>query len=302
MSNLTNSHKRLQITVILALIISLILPVSIMMNPVFDTESNHSPLDFISLAAAPRLNLTYHTLSDTTVHPVTSDSFIAGDHVIITAVWTDYQVNGSRLEIIAPAIPATLIQELDTNTIEIDSRYLGNNATCIINATTWLTNGTVFFKTFENVYIGNFFVPIISVISPNGNEKWTGINNITWTASDNNEADLLRYDVLLSSDNGTIFVTLASSITTTWFEWDCSALDKLDTYLVEVRVTDGIYFSSDRSDSPFTAGEIVHTTTTATTTTTTDSLDARLTAFLIILVVSCSLIAMVVYYAARKWF
>jgi len=272
------------------------------MNPVFDTESSHSPVDFASLAAAPRLNLTYHTLSDTTERTVTSDSFIAGDHVIITAVWNEYSVDGSRLEIIAPAIPATLAQELDSNTTEIDTRYLGNNATCIINATSWLANGTVFFKIFENVYIGNFFVPIISVISPNGNEKWTGINNITWTASDNNEADLLRYDVLLSSDNGTIFVTLASSITTTWFEWDCSALDKLDTYLVEVRATDGIYFSSDRSDSPFTAGEIIRTTTTTTTTTTSYILDARLTAFLIILVVSCSLIALVVYYAARKWF
>jgi len=303
MSNLTNSYKRLQFAMVLALMISLILPVSIMMSPILETESSHSPFDFVSLAAAPTLNLTYHALSDTTVHPVTSDSFIAGDHVIITAVWNEYPVDRSRLEIIAPAISATLIQELDANTTEIDTRYLRNNATCIINATSWLTNGTVFFKTFENVYIGNFFVPIISVISPNGNEKWTGINNITWTASDNNKADLLRYNVLLSSDNGTTFETLASSLTTKWFEWDCSALDKLDTYLVEVRVTDGIYFSSDRSDSTFTAGEINPITTTTTTiTTTTNTLNARLTAFLVILVVSCSLIAMVVYYAARKWF
>jgi hypothetical protein len=305
MSNLTNSYRRLQVAVILATIISLILPISVM-SPVLDIESSHSPFDFVSLAAAPNLNMTYHTLSDTTTHPVTSDSFIAGDHVIITAEWIEYPVVRSRLEIIAPAIPATLIQELDTNTTEIDTRYLGNNATCIINATSWLTNGTVFFKTFENVYIGNFFVPIITVISPNGNEKWTGINNITWTASDNNEGDLLRYNVLLSSDNGTTFETLASSLTTKWFEWDCSALDKLDTYLVEVRVTDGIYFSSDRSDSTFTAGEInpitTTTTTTSTTTTTNNTLNARLTAFLVILVVSCSLIAIVVYYAARKWF
>jgi len=148
------------------------------------------------------------------------------------------------------------------------------------------------------------------VISPNGNEIWTGTNNITWSVSDNNEEDLHQFDVLISSDNGNNFEILATSITTTWLEWNCSALDKLDTYLVEVKVTDGIYFSSDQSDSTFTAGDIVTTTTTTTTTTntttttttTSTTFDARLTAFVVILLASCSIIAIVVYYAARKWF
>lgn len=304
MSSLTNSRKCLQFAVILALLIFLVLPVSVSINPALDTKSDYRPLEFVSLAGAPRLTLTYHTLSDTTEKPVTSDSLIAGDHVILTAVWNGSLLDRTRLEVSAPAIPATLEHDTDTNTTVIDTRYLGNNGTCTINASAWLTNGTCFLQTFENVYIGNFFVPTVSVISPNGNEIWTGINNITWTASDINEADLLRYDVLLSSDNGILFETLASSITTKWFEWNCSALDKLDTYLIEVRVTDSIYFSSDRSDSTFTAGETVYTTTTTTTNTTTPSItfDARLTAFVVILLVSCSAMAIVVYYAARKWF
>jgi len=304
MTILTNSRKCVQMAVILALMISIVLPISVFMNPTLDEKSGHSPLEFVSLSAAPQLNLTYHTSSDMTKREVTSDSVIAGDHVILTAIWNEPLLDKSRLEVFAPAIPATLTEELDANTTEIDTRYLGNNATCTINATAWLTNGTIFFQAFEDVYIGNFFVPIITVTSPNGNETWTGINNITWTASDVNEADLLSYDVLLSSDNGMTFEILESSITTKWFEWNCAALDKLDTYLIEVRVTDGIYFSSDRSDSTFTAGEIVHSTTptTNTTTTTTTTLDARLTAFVVILLVSCSIMAIVVYYAARKWF
>ena len=193
MSILTNSHRRSKIVVILALMISLILPISVIMNPSLDTNSNYNPSDFVSLAAVPSLNITYHTLSDTTERPVTSDSFIAGDHVTITAVWNEFPVDRSRLEIIAPAIPAVLTQELDTNVVTIDTRYLGNNATCFINASSWLTNGTMFSKTFQNVHIGNFFIPFISLIAPNGNEIWTGINNITWTASDNNEAYQLRY-------------------------------------------------------------------------------------------------------------
>lgn len=312
MSSPANSHKYLQFAVILALMISLVIPMTTPMTPERDSISDHHPLEFVSLADAPRCTLTYHTLSDTTEKPVTSNSLIAGDHVILKAEWNGSQIDRTRLEVSAPAIPATLVQDTDTNTTILDTRYLGNNATCTINASVWLINGTSFFKVFENVYIGNFFVPAITVISPNGNEIWTGINNITWIASDVNAADLLRYDVLISSDNGITFNTIVSSITTNWFEWNCSALDKLDTYLVEVRVTDSIYFSSDRSDSTFTAGDIVHTTTTTTTntttttttntTTTTTTIDARLTAFVVILVASCSIMAIVVYYAARRWF
>ncbi|MFW9843122.1 MAG: hypothetical protein ACFFEV_00950 [Candidatus Thorarchaeota archaeon] len=300
----TNSNKCLQFGVILALMLSLLLPLSSTINPAASTQSSYSPMEFASPAAAPMLNLTYHTLSDSIERPVASDIVIAGDHVILTAVWNVTPLEGSRLEVIAPAIPANLRQELESNTTVIDTRYLGNNATCIINATAWLPNGTYFIRTFENVYIGNFFVPKVTVTSPNGNETWTGINNITWSASDLNADDELLYDILLSSDNGTSFEILTSSLSTKWFEWDCSALDKLDTYIVEIRVTDGIYFSSDRSDSSFTAGEIAGTTITTTTTTTTTSttFDSRLTAFVVILLVSCSLIAIVVYYAARKWF
>ena len=306
MSCLTNSHRGLRFAVILALMISLALPVSLHMNPIQSEYSGQVPLEVNSLAAAPSLNLTYHTLADTTPRSVTSDSILAGDHIILTAEWNESLVDRSRLEVHAPVIPTTLMEDLNYHITEIDTRPLGNNFTCIINATAWFSNGSIFYQTFENVFIANFFVPSITLISPNGNEIWTGTNNITWSASDVNVAEVLRYDVLISSNGGTSFDTLASSITTQWFEWDCTGLDKLDTYLVEVRVTDGIYFSSDRSDSNFTAGNVIISTTittgTTTGTNTTPTLDARLTAFIVILIVSSSVMAIVVYYAARKWF
>ena len=233
---------------------------------------------------------------------------IAGDHIIIKATWTSSIVNRSRLQIIAPAIPATLTQDLNTYVTEIDTRYLGNNATCTINATAWLTNGSIVSQEFENIYIGNFFAPKVVVISPNGDEVWTGKNNITWWASDANLGDTLRFRVRISSDNGKSFETLVSSLSRTWFEWDCTGLSKSDTYLVEVTATDGIYFTTDRSDSTFTAGDVIYTTTPTTTTsptsttTTTNGLDPRLAAFIVILVISSSVMAVVVYYAARKWF
>lgn len=310
MSGLTNSinHRhKISITIILVLVVMLIQPLFI---PTLGENTNSTRFDrFVPSAENPSLNLTYFVSTNLTEVPVVSNSVIAGDHLTLKAAWTPSIVSRSRLEVVAPAIPATLIQDLNTHTIEIDTRYLGNNGTCAINATAWLTNGTVISRIFVNVYIGNFFVPRVKVLSPNGAEVWSGINNITWTSSDANVGDSLHFQVLISSNGGKSFDSLASSITRKWFAWDCSTLDRLDTYLVEVRVTDGIYFSSDRSDSTFTAGEIINTTTPTTTATTTNTtepttttFDPRLAAFMVILVVSSSVMAIVVYYAARKWF
>ena len=259
---------------------------------------------FTPSADTPTLNLTYTSRTRLVDTPIKSGDVIAGDHVILKSEWTSTLVSSSRLEINAPAIPSLLSIEDNETTLEIDTRALGNNATCIITATAWLTNGSTFSKEFTNIHIGNYFVPKVTVLSPNGNETWDGIHTITWTAFDVNADDELRYDVLLSADAGSTFETLVSSTNLTSFEWDCSGLVLLDTYIVRVRVTDGIYFSSDRSDATFTAGTIVTSTPTPTPTPTTtpNGYDVRVVAFVVILLVSCGIMALVVYYAARKWF
>jgi hypothetical protein len=150
------------------------------------------------------------------------------------------------------------------------------------------------------VYIGNFFVPKVTVLNPNGGEKWTGVNTIRWLGNDTNSDETLYYDVRISSDSGLTFVTIASSLTQMWFDWNCSSDYKLDTYVVEIRVTDGIYFSSDRSNSLFTAGEI--TASYTTTGNSTFPIDSRIIAFVVILVISSMAMALAVYYVARKWF
>lgn len=262
----------------------------------------------IAAANPVTLDLTYYSSSNLTEVPVVPDSTIAGDHIILRALWSTSDVNRSRLQVFAPAIPTSISIEKNTNLLELDTRNLGNNATCLINSTAWLINGTVISKIIQNVYIGNFFVPRIRVITPNGGEQWTGVNTITWLASDSNYDESLSYDVRISSDSGITFVTLASSLTQKYYNWNCSSYEKLDTYIVEIRVTDGIYFSSDRSNSPFTAGDIISnwTSTTTTTTTTpqnnTSQIDARLAIIIAILVLSSAVMALLVYYVARKWF
>jgi hypothetical protein len=87
-------------------------------------------------------------------------------------------------------------------------------------------------------------------------------------------------------------------------------LSQEDTYIVKVQATDGIYFTSDLSDAEFSAGSVMttttvttSTTTTTTTTTTNGTTDEwRILAFVAILLISSGIMALFVYYAARKWF
>jgi hypothetical protein len=288
------------VLIIFLLMLSLIIPLmSSTLNNTPEIESL-SPQHLPS-TDTPKLNLTYTYRTNPIDTPVTSGIVIAGDHVILKAEWTPTLVNRSRLEIYAPAIPSFLSAEENQSTLEIDTRALGNNATCIITATTWLENGSMLFFEFSDVYIGNYFVPRVTVLTPNGNEDWISVHNITWIASDRNLDDEFLYDVLYSSDSGSSFETLVSATNLTWFEWDCSSLNRMDTYVIRVRVTDGIYYSTDESDDTFTAGT-VDTTTTTTTTTTTPGLEPRIIAFVVILLFSSGVMALVVYYAAKKWF
>ena len=272
---------------------------TLLTNDQLSTPSNQT----IISADTPHVNLTYTSRTLLTDTPVNSGDTIAGDHVTLKATWTP-DVNNSRLEVHAPAIPSTLNAEENQTTLEIDTRNLGNNATCTILATTLLPNGTMLSVEFTDVYIGNFFSPVVRVLTPNGGETWTSIHNITWTASDVNTNDTLLFDVLFSNDSGSSFAILTESTNETWFEWDCSRLNQEDTYIVEVRVTDSIYFHMDRSDAEFSAGSVVTTTTVTTTTTPTNvtTIEPRIVAFVVILLLSSGIMALVVYYAARKWF
>lgn len=300
-TNLKAARKGL--VIVLLLVVSMILPAITSTYHNIELESIHS--QYILGAEIPILNLSYTTRTSLIDTPVKSGDVIAGDHVTLKAEWTPTLVNRSKLEVRAPAIPATLVVEANESTIEIDTRALGNNATCIIIASTWLANGSMMSVEFGDVYIGNYFIPKVTVITPNGKEDWTSVHNITWSASDVNLDDEFLYDVFYSSDSGSSFIPLVYETNHTWFEWDCSSLNRTDTYIVRVRVTDGIYFSTDNSDNTFTAGTITTTTTTpptTTPTTTTPGIEPRIVMFIAILLFSSGIMALVVYIAAKKWF
>ncbi len=250
----------------------------------------------------PALSLTYYTHWDSTKIEVNAEDQLEGDHIILNATWSpSTEINRTRIEVNATAIPAVISSERNGDTVEIDTRALGSNFTCMINSTIWFHNGTTLTELVSNVFLGNFFVPVVDVVSPNGHEVWIGTNNITWNAWDLNEGEELTFEVLVSSDSGVTFQLLSAGFTETWFLWDCSTFLNLSTYVVEVRVSDGIFSSHDISDAPFRAGEIRQPDTTTTTSTTVEEIDPRVIMFLTVLIISSGFIAFVVYYSSKKW-
>ncbi|MFW9911165.1 MAG: hypothetical protein ACFFEU_01770 [Candidatus Thorarchaeota archaeon] len=252
------------------------------------------------------LNLTFWSRTNWSIAFVNSGDRIGGDHVTLNATWTPVDsVDHVGIEVIAPAIPSVISNSSTTNSVAIDTRGLGNNATCTINSTVWLVNGSVHSEIVENVYIGNFFIPMVTVLTPNGGETWIGMNNITWNAWDKNQDETLTFEVFLSSNSGVTFQSIASNLNRTWLMWDCSYCPVLSTYLVQVSATDGIYHVSDRSDATFTAGGQPTPTTSPNTTSTTTPpppVDPRIITFLVLFLITSGVMALIVYYAAKKWF
>ncbi|MGV9102840.1 MAG: hypothetical protein ACOC38_06740 [Promethearchaeia archaeon] len=259
-------------------------------------------------AEPPELNLTYYSLWNESKTPVKlSGDTLVGDHIILNATWTpDTTIGKTALDVRAPAIPANITNVSTSSSIEINTRKLGNNATCTINATAWWGDGYVTYKLFHEVFIGNFFVPHLELQQPNGGEVWTGVNNVTWTAADNNTEENLTFEVLLSADAGASYQLLRADLNRTWFEWNCTGFLNLTTYKIQVRATDGIYIVSDESDNTFTAGDIyasptTTTTTTGTTTTTTrpTTLSPQIGVIISVTIVASAFLAVGVYYVAK---
>jgi hypothetical protein len=214
-------------------------------------------------------NLTFTSDWNATPTVVNADDRVIGDRIVLNASWIGgEEVNRTRIVVNATAVPFWIINESTEPYVTISTRSLGANHTCTINMTAWLVNGSSINERIQNVFLANFFTPHIRVLSPNGGEVWTGVNNITWIAWDNNSQETLTFEVLLSADDGKSFMLLATGIENFWYPWNCSGFLILNTYLIEVRVSDGIYSSFDRSDDSFTAGEIIITSTTTTITAT----------------------------------
>jgi len=93
--------------------------------------------------------------------------------------------------------------------------------------------------------------PVIS-INPNPSGQWSGLQTISWEASDSDDdSDTLLYSILYSPNKGANWYPVASNLTSKSFQVDSSTLPGGNAALLRVMVTDGFNTTQDETDVPF---------------------------------------------------
>jgi len=93
--------------------------------------------------------------------------------------------------------------------------------------------------------------PVVTLISPNGGEVWSGKETIQWTASDT-DGDPLLFTLLYSPDGGLTWHSIATKIDANQYEVDSLSLPGSDNARIRVLVSDGANTTHDDSDGAFT--------------------------------------------------
>lgn len=113
---------------------------------------------------------------------------------------------------------------------------------------------------------GNGF-PYVGLISPNGGEQWSGVEQVRWWARDP-DVDTLLVNLSYSNDNGLNWVEISTDEPNDGvYDWDTSTFPNgLNSCLVMVVAFDSALADTDVSNLPFTVynshssgGEVQHT-------------------------------------------
>ena len=89
--------------------------------------------------------------------------------------------------------------------------------------------------------------PLLSLVSPQGGERFEGVLEVHWSASDQ-DGDSLTSSVLYSADGGITFSAIAVDLSGTSFQYDVNKLPGSSSAVVRVVTTDGFHTAS--VDSP----------------------------------------------------
>jgi len=83
--------------------------------------------------------------------------------------------------------------------------------------------------------------PILT--SPNDNDIWSGIQNITWSTSTTPDNDTITYEVQYSINDGENWSVLSSGILETYYQWDTTKYPDDANYLIRIRAYNDIFYS-----------------------------------------------------------
>jgi hypothetical protein len=154
---------------------------------------------------------------------------------------------------------------VDGFAVTVDTADLDVNANVnlVLNGITGtsLDTGRSMELSWSNISFTNFFAPQITSLNPNGGED-LGPDPITisWTATDENQDELLSFTVEVSNDSGLMWKVISYGTLETSILWDPNdsyyGLIGTDEMLVRVNCTDGRYTISRTSAEVFTVNDI----------------------------------------------
>lgn len=96
--------------------------------------------------------------------------------------------------------------------------------------------------------------PEVELLTPNGGERWRGVETVHWAAKDA-DGDGLRFTLLYSTDGGGTWFPVASGLEGNQFEVDTALLPGSEEGIMRVIATDGFNTVEDDSDAPFTVAD-----------------------------------------------
>lgn len=216
----------------------------------------------------------------------TSDAPFMIDNVPYAPVVTLGALNGSETQPLSGMITISwTATDTDGDKLTVDIAYSSDGGMTWKTVATGVANTTSYYWATTSLPDGNYQIritaddgdtlsgsgsgtssafnidnpksPQITLTAPNGGEIWSGIRDITWTATDP-DGDTLSIDILISPDNGNNWSILAASETNDGvFSRNLDFLADGSKFLVQVRATDGVHTVSDISDAVFTIGHLL---------------------------------------------
>ena len=111
---------------------------------------------------------------------------------------------------------------------------------------------------YSDIHVGTVnHPPEIALTSPTGGETWSGSENITWTATDDDVGDTLTIDISYSTNSGGTWNVLVSDETNDGnYSWDTSGVGNGSDYRIKVVVDDSQATDTDTSSSDFTIDNV----------------------------------------------
>ncbi len=212
-----------------------------------DTISNSMSIS----DSTPLLTWTSNTQSE--LNPVTNNSKIVGDHIILNATFPEsMNVIYCELRIWNVSANINITVSSSSSNVTIDTYYMHHqNLTYNIQVIGNSSDDGTWTNLWQEIEICNFFKPLVTVPYPETLLIDSRTYNISWSSIDKNADEVNYFSVWISNNDGATFMLIAPNVTRTWLIWNSTGWLE-GSYIFRVRAfsVDLAYPGLDVSNPP----------------------------------------------------